>query len=96
MFIVAPLIRAHLIKNRDLIMNEAKYINGFMKLLMKQHNTGIKWTDAEKHKLKQSLRHLAAYMPALFLFLLPCGLLLLPVLAEIMDRRKISRDGSGA
>ncbi|MCX5817261.1 MAG: hypothetical protein NTX75_13655 [Proteobacteria bacterium] len=96
MFIVAPLIRTHLIKNRDLLINEAKHINGFMKLLMKHHNTGVKWTDAEKHELKQSLRHLATYVPALFCFLLPCGLLLLPVLAEIMDRRKISRDVSGA
>jgi hypothetical protein len=77
-------------------MNEAKHINGFMKLLMKHHNTGIKWTGAEKHELKQYLKRLTAYVPALFLFLLPCGLLLLPVLAEIMDRRKISRDGSGA
>ena len=96
MFIIAPLIRAHLIKDRDLIMNEAIYINGFMQLLMKHHNTGIKWTNAEKYEIKQSLRHLAAYVPVLFLFLLPCGLLLLPVLAEIMDRRKILRDGSGA
>lgn len=66
-------------------------MNGFIQLLMKQRNTGIKWTPSEKMRLKQYLRRLAGYAPVLCIFLLPAGLLLIPLLAEVMDRRKRSR-----
>jgi hypothetical protein len=85
------LFKSHLKKNTDLIMNEAKQANGFMKLLMKHRNTGAEWTGEERVQLKNYLRRLASYVPVLLVFLLPFGMLLVPVLAEIMDRRKEPR-----
>ena len=78
-------------KNRALILKEATYLNGFMRLLMKRRSTGEKWTKDEKTQLKVNIKHLSLYVPALFIFLLPGGSLLLPVLAEILDRRKKQR-----
>jgi hypothetical protein len=88
---IKKLIKSQIKKNRDLISNETKEINGFTKLLMKQRNTGIKWTQEEKSQLKQSLGRIAIYVPILLVFLLPCGMLLLPLLAESLDRRKNKR-----
>ena len=84
-------IRGFIEKNKTLILNEARQINGFMKLLMKQRNTGIKWTKGEKDQLKIHLWHLSAYVPVLTIFILPFGSLLIPILAEIVDRRKTRR-----
>lgn len=40
-------------KNRELILNEACLINGFMSLFMKPVNSGVSWTREEKRELKQ-------------------------------------------
>jgi hypothetical protein len=85
------LIKSHLIKNRDMILGETKRVNGFMTLLMKQRNTGIKWTKAERGQLRNYLKRIWLYIPILFVFLLPFGTLFIPVLAEILDRRKSDR-----
>jgi len=79
-------------KNKELMWQEARFINGFMTLLMKRRNTGIKWTREEKAELKNNIKHLSMYVPVLIIFLLPGGSLLLPFLAEILDRRKKNRD----
>jgi hypothetical protein len=86
------LLQAHLKKNTTLLLNEAREADGFMRLLMKHRNTGDGWTREERVQLKNYLRRLAAYVPVLLVFLLPCGMLLVPVLAEIMDRRKVPRE----
>ncbi len=86
------LLQAHLKKNTALLLNEAKRADGFMRLLMKHRNTGDGWTDEERVQLKSYLRRLAAYVPVLLVFLLPFGMLLVPVLAEVMDRRKMPRE----
>lgn len=78
-------------KNKEFILKEATYIEGFMHLLMKQRNTGIKWTKEEKEQLKANIKHLSAYVPVLIIFLLPGGSLLLPFLSDILDRRKERR-----
>jgi hypothetical protein len=62
-------------------------MNDFMMLLMKQRNTGNKWTNEDIKKIKSHLIRFVLYVPVLIIFLLPFGSLLLPVLAEIMDRR---------
>ena len=85
------LIKSHLIKNRELILRETNHLNGFMDLLMKQRNTGLRWTKAEKGRLKVYLKRIALYIPVLFVFLLPFGMLFIPVLAEILDRRRLDR-----
>jgi hypothetical protein len=58
---------------------------------MKHRNTGIKWSPSEKVQLKQYLRRLIGHAPVLCIFLLPAGFLLIPLLAEVIDRRKRSR-----
>jgi hypothetical protein len=82
------MVRSQIRNNADLIMNEARHIEGFMRLLMKQRNTGQKWTLRERMKLKEYIRRLVGYIPVLCIFLLPGGFFLIPILAEIMDRRK--------
>ena len=79
-------------KNRNLILKEADLVSGFMHLFMKPVNTGMSWTREEKRELKQHIRHLSGYVPVLIIFLLPGGSLLLPFLAEMLDRRKQKRD----
>ncbi|MCX5812923.1 MAG: LETM1 domain-containing protein [Proteobacteria bacterium] len=88
---IKHLITSQIKKNIDLITNETREIEGFTKLLMKHRNSGVKWTQEEKSQLKHSLRRIAMYVPILFVFLLPFGTLLLPVLAESLDRRKAKR-----
>ena len=78
-------------KNRDMILREAVMISGFMVLLMRPINTGERWTKEQRQELKGHFRHLSAYIPVLILFLLPGGSLLLPVFAEILDRRSERR-----
>lgn len=73
---------------RDLLHQESRGMQNFMHLLMKQKNTGTKWTGDEIKQIKVHLKHMSLYVPALIIFMLPFGSLLLPVLAEILDRRK--------
>jgi hypothetical protein len=88
---IKSFLRRHILKNRALILQESKYITEFIKLLMKQRNTGVKWTRDEITRLRSQLKHLSLYVPALIFFVLPFGSLLLPFLAEILDRREKSR-----
>ena len=73
---------------QELIFNEAQHIQGFLQLLFKPRNTDLKWQKEEKQQLKNHLKRLSLYMPILIIFTLPGGSLLLPILAEILDRRK--------
>ena len=84
-------LKKQFIKNRAVIINEAKYLKNFMLLLMKQRNTGVKWTSEEKKQLKSDLKRLSLYVPALIIFAMPFGSLLLPVLTEVLDRRDKDR-----
>lgn len=86
-FILKKIISRH----KDALLREAVRIEDFMRLLMKRRNTNEKWTREEKKKLKAHIKHMALYVPALFVFLLPGGAFLLPVLAEVLDRRKKKR-----
>jgi hypothetical protein len=88
---IKHLITSQIKKNKDLILNETNEMNGFTKLLMKHRNTGIEWTREEKIKLRYYLWRIAIYVPIIVIFLLPFGTLLLPVLAESLDRRKNRR-----
>ena len=84
-------LKRQILKNRALILQESKHIKKFFQLLMKQRNTGVKWTEDEITQLKSHLKRLAFYVPTLIIFVLPFGSFLLPILAEILDRRKKSR-----
>ena len=91
---ISDFVRSQIKKNKDLILNEARHAEGFMHLLMKQRNTGEKWSLRERVQLKGHIRRLAGYIPVFCVFLLPGGFFLIPVLAEIMDRRKRARTAS--
>ncbi len=88
---IKPLLKRHLLKNRDLILREAKQIHDFMVLVMKRRNTGVGLTEEEMRQVRSQVRHLSLYVPALIVFVLPFGSLLLPILAEVLDRREKSR-----
>jgi hypothetical protein len=83
-----------LAKQKDMILEESQQIRGFMRLLMKHRNTGIVWTQDETSDLKSSVKRLSIHVPVLIIIVLPFGLVLLPILAEILDRRKKSRNQS--
>jgi hypothetical protein len=85
------ILKRIILKNRNLIFNEAQQMQGFLFLLFKERNTGLKWTMEEKDQLKAYLKRLSVYVPVIILFILPGGSLLLPVLAELLDRRKKRR-----
>jgi len=85
------LLRKIISKNKALILHEARDLNDFMDLLMKPRNTGVDWTREEIRQIKSHLKHLSLMVPALCIFMLPFGSLLLPILAEIMDRRRRTR-----
>ncbi len=85
------ILKRFILKNKDLIFHEAQQMQGFLFLLFKERNTDLKWTKEEKEQIKTYLKHLSAYVPIIILFILPGGSLLLPVLAEVLDRRKKRR-----
>ncbi len=70
---------------------EVLSIKGLMQLLMKIRNTDEKWTREEKKEIKRHLKNIAKIIPALIIFFLPGGSFLLPILAEVLDRRKTRR-----
>ena len=75
-------------KNKEFILSQVLAVKGLMQLLMKNRNTGEKWTRDEIREIRAHLKHIAMLVPALIIFLLPGGSVLLPLLAEVLDRRK--------
>jgi hypothetical protein len=88
---IKSFLTRHILKNKALILYESRYMSVFINLLMKQRNTGVKWTGEEIIQLKSHLKHLSLYVPTLIIFILPFGSFLLPILAEILDKREKSR-----
>ncbi len=84
-------VKRLIIINKEAILMEVLAIRGLMQLLMKIRNTDERWTREEKKEIKRHLKNIAKIIPAVALFSLPGGSLLLPILAEILDRRKIRR-----
>ena len=77
--------------NKEAILMEVLAIRGLMQLLMKTRNTDEKWTREEKKEVKRHLKNIAKILPAIAIFSLPGGSFLLPILAEVLDRRKTRR-----
>ncbi len=92
---IRSLLESHFRKYRNILIQEARRLDGFMQLLMKQRNTGTKWTRNEKAQLRRYMRGMLFYVPVLFIFLLPGGFFLIPLLAEVIDRRRHSRKPMG-
>ncbi len=88
---IIPFIKSRIQKNKNLILNEVVEIKGFMYVLMKPRNTGEKWTKEETKEIKRHLKRISKMFTILLIFLLPGGSLLLPILAEVLDRRRSRR-----
>jgi|WetSurMetagenome_2_1015567.scaffolds.fasta_scaffold855979_1 hypothetical protein len=82
------LLQGQIEKNKEMFLNEVRHAVGFMHLLMKERNAGGKWTGPEREQLKNYIRRLMTYVPVFCVFLLPGGFFLIPLLAEVMDRRR--------
>jgi hypothetical protein len=80
-----------IIIHKEAILMEVLAIKGLVQLLMKIRNTDERWTREEKKEIKRHLRNIAKIIPVVAIFFLPGGSLLLPILAEALDRRRIRR-----
>ena len=89
------LLKRFVLRNKELIFREGQQMQGFLQLLFKQRNTDQKWTKEEKKQLKAHLKRLSLYLPIIIIFILPGGSILLPILAEILDRRRTRRIPDG-
>jgi hypothetical protein len=85
------LVRRHLRKQREIILGHVLEIQGLMQLLMKPRNTDQPWSPEELGRIRAHLKALVWLVPSLLVFLLPGGLFLLPILAEVLDRRAVPR-----
>ncbi len=84
-------LKRRLASNRKLILSHVLAVSGLMHLLMKVRNTGEPWTAEERAEIRSHLWSIAKLVPTLAVFCLPGGMFLLPILAEILDRRKAPR-----
>ena len=88
---LAEFIRRQVLKNQSMVREEAGRLQDFFRLLMKQRNTGERWTAKDIRKLKSHLLRLSFYIPVLAIVVMPFGILFLPVIAEALDRRSKRR-----
>jgi hypothetical protein len=88
---VARLLRRLIQKNRAFLLSQVLDVKGLMQLLMKNRNTGEKWSPEELRQIRAHLRGISRMVPVILVFLLPGGAFLLPLLAEVLDRRKQTR-----
>ncbi|HEX9445273.1 MAG TPA: hypothetical protein VGA73_14205 [Candidatus Binatia bacterium] len=88
---MAPGLKRLYARLKESVLREVLAIKGLMRLLMKRRNTGDAWTREEKAEIKGRLKALSRTIPFLLIFCLPGGSLLLPVLASVLDRRKLHR-----
>lgn len=72
------------------ILAELVTARGIMPLLMKARNGGH-WTPDEKAQLLDHLRRMAHLSPYLIALLLPGSVLILPIYAWWLDRRRLNR-----
>lgn len=72
------------------VLRELAATRGIMPLLMKGRNGG-QWTAAEKEEIIGHLRNMAHLSPYLLVLMLPGSIILLPVYAWWMDRRRLKR-----
>lgn len=74
-------------RERQRIVQELIHVKGLMPLLMKPRN-GAAWSVEEKAELVRNLRAMSDISPYLVPMVMPGGMLVLPVLAWWLDRRR--------
>jgi len=88
-------MRDVLVRERQFVANEILKVRGLMPLLMKPRN-GQRWTEDDKGELTAHLRRLSSISPHLVVLAMPGGMLMLPVLAWWLDRRRNRKRGGAA
>ncbi len=78
-------------RERIRLAQEMHQVRGLMPLLMKQRN-GYHWTPEDLHEIRSQFRTLLSLCPYLTLVFMPGGLLILPVFAWWLDRRRQRRE----
>jgi hypothetical protein len=81
------IVERNLRRQREMMLGQVVAIRGLMQLLMKHRNTGQIWTPEELRQIRAHLRTLTYLFPILVVFIVPGGIFLIPVLAEVLDRR---------
>lgn len=74
-------------RERDHVLRAVLKAKGLMPLLMKQRN-GDRWSADERQELKDRLNALSQISPYLVALAVPGSMLMLPVLAWWLDRRR--------
>lgn len=74
-------------RERHFLVSEVSQVKGLMPLLMKRRNNQH-WTAEDRAQLARHMQRLSQLTPYLAVFVLPGGLLMLPVLAWWLDRRR--------
>ncbi len=77
---------ATFVRYRGEILNEVLRVQDLMHILMR--GTHSRWTEEDLAIMKKHFAHIAKKIPALSILLLPGGLVLLPILVEVLERRK--------
>ena len=77
-------------RERRMVAEELSGIRGLMPLLMKRRNRG-KWSSADRAELRVQLQRLRTLSPYIAVLALPGGMVLLPVMAWWLDRRRVRR-----
>lgn len=77
-------------RERTQLIAEFSQVRGLMPLLMKRRN-GARWTRNERAELRQQLMAIRHLSPYLVVMALPGSVLLIPMLAWWLDRRRLRR-----
>ena len=78
------------VREKRRLRDQLLMMKGAWPLLMKQRNGG-KWTGEDKVNLKGMLRSASSVSPYLFIWALPGSLLMVPLLAWYLDKRRKSQ-----
>lgn len=79
--------RERTVREKQFLIGEFAHAAGLMPLLMKRRNKQ-RWTAEDRAQLARHMQRLSQLTPYLAVFVLPGGLLMLPVLAWWLDRRR--------
>jgi hypothetical protein len=74
-------------RERRFILAEVVQVKGLMPILMKRRNRQ-KWTREDIAQMRVHLKRLSKVSPYLVVLVMPGGLVILPVLAWWLDRRR--------
>jgi len=84
-------LKKHILKNGSRVLRDVRQMHAFMLQLMERRSNGTKWTMEETSQLVSHMKKLAFCLTFIIIFVLPFGLLLLPLYTGLLDRREKSR-----